>query len=120
MDLEKDQAQPDEELQPIALGDVLLHGLWASIDDLADPHFDLASHQRVAVLAAGDFEASVAAASLSAILADGVVIEMHLPIDAFMDHKMPEVRAIQTALLASPPPRRRCRRDAMPIIGARS
>ena len=43
---------------------------------------------------------AAAAASLSAILADGVVIEMHLPIDAFMDRKMPEVRAIQTALLA--------------------
>ena len=59
MDLEKDQAQPDEELQPVALGDVLLHGLRASIDDPADPLFDLTSHQRVAVLAAGDFEASV-------------------------------------------------------------
>lgn len=44
--------------------------------------------------------AAAAAASLSAILADGVVIEMHLPIDAFVDRKMPEVRAIQTALLA--------------------
>lgn len=59
MDLEKDQAQPDEELQSVAVGDVLLHGLRAGIDDLADPLFDLASHQRVAVLTAGDFEPSV-------------------------------------------------------------
>jgi hypothetical protein len=43
---------------------------------------------------------AAAAASLSAVLADGVVIEMHLPIDAFTDRKMPEVRAIQAALLA--------------------
>jgi hypothetical protein len=41
-----------------------------------------------------------AAASLGTTLADGVVVEMHLPIDAFLDRKMPEVRAIQTALLA--------------------
>ena len=42
---------------------------------------------------------AAATASLSAMLADGVVIEMHLPIDAFTTRKMPEVRAIQTALL---------------------
>lgn len=42
---------------------------------------------------------AAAAASLSAMLTDGVVIEMHLPIDAFTNRKMPEVRAIQTALL---------------------
>lgn len=42
---------------------------------------------------------AAAAASLSAMLADGVVIEMHLSIDAFTNRKMPEVRAIQSALL---------------------
>jgi hypothetical protein len=43
---------------------------------------------------------AAAAAALGTVLSDGVVIEMHLPIDAFMDRKMPEVRAIQTALVA--------------------
>lgn len=42
---------------------------------------------------------AAAAGSLSAMLADGVVIEMHLPIDAFTNRKMPEVRAIQIALV---------------------
>jgi len=43
---------------------------------------------------------AAAVAALGAVLANGVVIEMHLPIDAFTDRKMPEVRAIQAALLA--------------------
>ncbi|RXT54156.1 hypothetical protein [Bradyrhizobium betae] len=43
---------------------------------------------------------AAAAAALGSMLANGVVIEMHLPIDAFTDRKMPEVRAIQAALLA--------------------
>jgi hypothetical protein len=41
-----------------------------------------------------------AIAALATVLANGVVIEMQLPIDAFTDRKMSEVRVIQTALLA--------------------
>lgn len=37
--------------------------------------------------------------ALGAVLSAGVVIEMHLPIDAFDDRKMPDVRAIQSALV---------------------
>ncbi len=36
---------------------------------------------------------------LSALLTPGVVIEMHMPVDAFTGRKMPEVRAIQAALV---------------------
>lgn len=43
---------------------------------------------------------TAATASLGTMLASGAVIEMHLPIDAFTDRKMSEVRAIQAALLA--------------------
>lgn len=42
---------------------------------------------------------AAAATALAAMLADGVVIEMHLPIDAFTNRNMPEVREIQAALL---------------------
>jgi hypothetical protein len=40
-----------------------------------------------------------AAAALGALLAPGVVIEMHMPVDAFTGRKMREVRALQAALI---------------------
>jgi hypothetical protein len=43
---------------------------------------------------------AAAVAALAGVLVNGVVFEMHLPIDAFTDRKMSEVRVIQTALLA--------------------
>jgi hypothetical protein len=42
---------------------------------------------------------SAITSALAAVLKPGVVIEMHLPIDAFNSRKMPEVRAIHAALV---------------------
>src|SRR5215472_16532954 len=40
-----------------------------------------------------------ATATLGALLAPGVVVEMHIPVDAFTGRKMREVRAIQAKLI---------------------
>jgi hypothetical protein len=64
-----------------------------------EPFDGFMTHQNRAASLFLPVQAAVAA-TLGSVLANGVVIEMHLPIDAFTDRKMPQVRAIQAALLA--------------------
>ena len=61
-----------------------------------------------------------AVAALGALLIPGVVIEMHMPIDASTGRKMREVRALHSALIDHVRSQRRRFRSAdTPIIVAR-
>jgi hypothetical protein len=64
-----------------------------------EPFDGFMEHQNRASTLFTPLEADIAAA-LRTLLTPGVVIEMHIPIDAFMSKKMPEVRALQAALTA--------------------
>ncbi|MGJ5074555.1 hypothetical protein [Bradyrhizobium oligotrophicum] len=63
-----------------------------------EPFEGFMAHQNRSPDLFAPIEAGVTAA-LGAFLASGVVIEMHMPIDAFTGRKMREVRALQAALI---------------------
>jgi hypothetical protein len=63
-----------------------------------EPFDGFMEHQNRATDLFKPLEVAITSA-LSALLKPGVVIEMHLPIDAFSGRKMPEVRAIQSAIV---------------------
>lgn len=63
-----------------------------------EPFDGFMEHQNRAPELFKPLEAAITSA-LSGLLSAGVVIEMHMPIDAFNGRKMPEVRAIQSALV---------------------
>jgi hypothetical protein len=63
-----------------------------------EPFDGFMEHQNRAPALFRPLEAGIATA-LSALLTPGVVIEMHMPIDAFTGRKMRDVRAMQSALI---------------------
>jgi hypothetical protein len=63
-----------------------------------EPFDGFMEHQNRAPALFKPLEAGIIAA-LSTFLTPGVVIEMHMPIDAFKGRKMREVRALQSALI---------------------
>lgn len=63
-----------------------------------EPFDGFMEHQNRAPELFKPLEAAITSA-LSTVLSSGVVIEMHMPINAFNGRKMPEVRAIQSALV---------------------
>jgi hypothetical protein len=63
-----------------------------------EPFDGFMEHQNRAPVLFKPLEAAITAA-LGPVLRSGVVIEMHMPIDAFNGCKLPEVRAIQAALV---------------------
>lgn len=64
-----------------------------------EPFDGFMAHQNRARDLFKPLEAGVTAALMSTLLMPGVVIEMHMPIDAFTGRKIREVRALQAALI---------------------
>jgi hypothetical protein len=90
-----DHTSPDARVEmTFRLGDQL----YAIEHTGIEPFDGFMEHQNRAPDLFKPLETAITSA-LSAMLKPGVVIEMHLPIDAFSGRKMPEVRALQSAIV---------------------